>query len=210
MVSLCGKMAPPIFVFCQHGFQPFTIKEAEDILILATSTGRVAEEITFTFVLPHLLKYIEDDSLLIYDETSGHISPRIVDLLGTKLVDGMRIPNDLTSIISPIESFLKKKLLSSVQKSFANWCMKNYEQMLIQYLKKNKRYGIISNRLLAHWVLKACKQITKEDIVQSFSEVGLNSKDRQIIILQEVIPSLFSNRDNITELYKEEDEVSDS
>jgi len=199
MISSCGKMAPPVFIFLERDSKPFVIKEAEEILMLSNKSGKCLEEIVYTSILPHFMKYIEDNSLLIYDEASSHISPRIVELLGTKQIDGMRIPNAITSVVSPIDANLKKKLLSSIRCSFANWCMKNFGDVIGQHLFRSRKGGEVSNKQLAYWILKACKKTTQQDIMRSFREVGLGDKGRQKVILEEVIPSYFANKEKPVE-----------
>jgi len=122
MVSSTGKMAPPVFIFPTRGFIPFTIPN-EEFLLLHNTCAKSMEETNFENILPFFLNYIEEGSVLMYDETQCHLSTRIVNLLGTKRIDGIRIPTGTNKVVAPIEASLQKIIKYSVRGSFVSWCL---------------------------------------------------------------------------------------
>ena len=185
MVSSTGKMAPPVLIFPSKDFESFVIPGAEDIIITSNYLGKCVEATNYEVVLPHFMKYIEEHSLLIYNESPSHISQRILNLLGTKHIDGMRFPIGSNKVLSPVESCLQKTIRSAVAGSFTSWCLDHFGSLTKQEIE------CVSNQRLAYWILKACQSINKEEIVKSFNEAGLLNREMQRVVIEEVIPRMF-------------------
>jgi len=148
----------------------------------------------YEFVLPHFLKHVADNSLLLYDEAACHLSTRILEILGSKKIDGIRIPTGTTKALSPIETYLQKIIKSEVRGSFANWCIENFQLLMTQKDSIKKPFDFISHPTLAGWVLKACKRVTKEQITNSFINTGYNNKEKQDMVIYETIPKIYGEK----------------
>jgi len=58
MVSSHGKVAPPVLLYYNRGFEKFKLEEEPEILITSNYRGFNTEDTCYNEVLPHFLKFI--------------------------------------------------------------------------------------------------------------------------------------------------------
>jgi len=132
MISSTGAIAPPVLLYYSKGFQQFSIEEFPEVLITNNSRGYNTEDTNYNEVLPHFLRFIEPNSMLLLDECKGHRSERISLLLKERRIRCIRLPGGTTPFLQPVDSSIGKFVKNEVRAQFIKWCTDNIDEIARQ------------------------------------------------------------------------------
>eukprot|EP01022_Parablepharisma_sp_SALTPOND_P002735 TRINITY_DN11114_c0_g1_i1.p1 TRINITY_DN11114_c0_g1~~TRINITY_DN11114_c0_g1_i1.p1 ORF type:complete len:451 (-),score=9.80 TRINITY_DN11114_c0_g1_i1:20-1345(-) len=194
-VSFTGKIAPPVLIFNSHGFKPFSIPGFEDALIVSNSRPIITEECNYDHVLPHVLKYMEHGTLLVYSDKRSNISIRIGKLFEDKGVKAVRAPNGCYRVLSPISAFFTKSIKENFKLGFLSWLIDNYEKITTELGTFQSTRDNLDNKLLAYWALRAWgKVVNREVVLANFPKTGLTSNEMQKEVMEKRVPESFGEK----------------
>ena len=195
MISSTGAIAPPVLLYYSKGFQQFSIEEFPEVLITNNSRGYNTEDTNYNEVLPHFLRFIEPNSMLLLDECKGHRSERISLLLKERRIRCIRLPGGTTPFLQPVDSSIGKFVKNEVRAQFIKWCTDNIDEITAPEGRRRKSFRCPTNQLMAKWIMEGVKKLKPELIIGSFMNTGVLSKDRQDYIINNRLPKCFVNKD---------------
>ena len=184
-ISASGKIAPPVLLYRNTRFESFELESDSDVFILSNSNGYNHEDLNYTKVLPHFLKYIKEGSLMIYDVCTAHKSSRIDALFQSRQIDTLRIPGGATCLLQPVDCGIGHLVKNEVRKCFLSWYKKSFEEITRPEGRRKKSFKKPTNRQIAEWIMIGCRKLQREEIINSFQLTGITSKEYQKKILEE-------------------------
>jgi len=173
-------------------------------LIESNSTAYANEEFIYNKTLPHIIKHIGDNSLILFDSCKAHLSERIKILLASHSIKYIVIPGGTTCLVQLVDHGIRKMVKNEIKTEFESWCFKEFKAM--PKGKRKKTFEKPSNKNIAKWIIKSCAKLPSEFTRNAFIETILSKEMQKNIILKQIPKYFVDTKIEIDYLHNDEDE----